>query len=365
MLRATLEATNDAILVTDERDGILEYNEQFLELWKLPRDIVENGRHRAVLEYNSRHFKDPESFLARVAEIYSSGQEVFDELWLEDGRVIERFSKIQYLDGETAGRVWSFRDISESKKAEELRSRLAAIVESADDAIVSKTLQSIITSWNAGAERTFGYSAAEAIGQSITMLIPPDRIDEEADILARLNRGERIDHYETVRVRKDGSRIDVSLSVSPVKDGRGNIIGASKIARDITQQRRHEQEREELLNSERAARSAAEHASRLKDEFLATLSHELRTPLNAILGWSQLLGMNPDKSDLEQGLDAIQRNARAQTKLIEDLLDMSRIISGKVRLDVQWTDLAGVIDAAVDAVRPAAEAKEIRTSQNP
>ena len=192
------------------------------------------------------------------------------------------------------------------------------------------------------------------------MLIPPDRINEEADILARLNRGERIDHYETVRVRKDGSRIDVSLSVSPVKDGRGNIIGASKIARDITQQRRHEQEREELLNSERAARSAAEHASHLKDEFLATLSHELRTPLNAILGWSQLLGMNPDKPDLEQGLDAIQRNARAQTKLIEDLLDMSRIISGKVRLDVQWMDLAGVIDAAVDAVRPAAEAKGIR-----
>ena len=103
----------------------------------------------------------------------------------------------------------------------------------------------------------------------------------------------------------------------------------------------------------------------LKDEFLATLSHELRTPLNAILGWSQLLGMNPDKSDLEQGLDAIQRNARAQTQLIEDLLDMSRIISGKVRLDVQWTDLAGVIDAAVDAVRPAAEAKEHSASQNP
>jgi PAS domain S-box-containing protein len=360
LLRATLEATNDAILVTDERDAILEYNEQFLELWKLPRDIVDNGRHRAVLEYNARHFKDPESFLARVAEIYSSGQEVFDELWLEDGRVIERFSKIQYIDGETAGRVWSFRDISETKRAEELRSRLAAIVEFADDAIVSKTLQGIITSWNAGAQRTFGYSAAETIGQSITMLIPPDRINEEADILARLNRGERIDHYETVRVRKDGSRIDVSLSVSPVKDGRGKIIGASKIARDITQQRQHEQEREELLNSERAARSAAEHASRLKDEFLATLSHELRTPLNAILGWSQLLGMNPDKSDLEQGLDAIQRNARAQTQLIEDLLDMSRIISGKVRLDVQWTDLSGVVDAAVDAVRPAAEAKEIR-----
>ena len=360
LLRATLEATNDAILVTDGRGNVLEFNEQFVELWKLPRELVEKGTHEAILSHNSRHFNEPSEFLARVEEIYTSGQEVFDELWLDDGRVFERFSKLQYVDGHTAGRVWSLRDITESRRVDELRSRLAAVVESADDAIISKTLRGVITSWNAGAERTFGYTAAEAVGQSITMLIPPDRIDEEAEILAQLARGERIQHFETERVRKDGTRVNVSLSVSPVKDGKGNVIGASKIARDITQQRRHKQEREELLNSERAARAAAEHASRLKDEFLATLSHELRTPLNAILGWSQLLGTDSDQADLEQGLDAIERNARAQAQLIEDLLDMSRIISGKVRLDVQWTDLADVIDAAVDSVRPAAEAKEIR-----
>jgi CheY-like chemotaxis protein/nitrogen-specific signal transduction histidine kinase len=120
-------------------------------------------------------------------------------------------------------------------------------------------------------------------------------------------------------------------------------------------------EREELLEAERAARSEAERVSIMKDEFLATLSHELRTPLSAILGWSQILASgNVEATDMEQGLDAIQRNARAQTQLIEDLLDMSRIVSGKVRLDVQWTDLAHVVETAVDSVRPSAEAKGIR-----
>jgi len=133
------------------------------------------------------------------------------------------------------------------------------------------------------------------------------------------------------------------------------------VTRDITGCKQFEAEREQLLESERAARGAAEHASLLKDEFLATLSHELRTPLNAILGWSQLLSMGKaTDEDLQQGLEAIERNARAQAQLIEDLLDMSRIISGKVRLDVQWTDLAGVVTAAVDSVRPAVQAKDIR-----
>ncbi|HYO23321.1 MAG TPA: ATP-binding protein [Lacipirellulaceae bacterium] len=125
--------------------------------------------------------------------------------------------------------------------------------------------------------------------------------------------------------------------------------------------KRAAEDRKQLLEAERAARAEAERVSIMKDEFLATLSHELRTPLNAILGWSQLLGTGKlDADDFQQGLEAIERNARAQTQLIEDLLDMSRIISGKVRLDVQWTDLASVVELAVDSVRPSAEAKEIR-----
>lgn len=255
---------------------------------------------------------------------------------------------------------WTASNISwHAQSAATVGQRLSAIIESSDDAIVSKTLDGVIQSWNSGAEHTFGYSASEAVGRHISLIIPPERLDEESDIITRLKRGERIDHFETIRMHKDGRRINISLTVSPIKNSDGRIIGASKIARDVTSRKEFEAERETLLESERAARSQAERASRLKDEFLATLSHELRTPLNAIYGWSQLLTADSSRADLTQGLDAIQRNARAQAQLIEDLLDMSRIISGKVRLNVQPTDLADVIQSALESVRPAAEAKEI------
>ena len=255
---------------------------------------------------------------------------------------------------------WTANSISwHANYAQSAESRLAAIIESSEDAIVSKSLDGIIQSWNIGAERMFGHTAAEAVGKHISLIIPPERIDEEAHILGQIRRGEPIAHFETVRLRKDGTSIDVSISVSPTKSGDGRIIGASKIARDITERKQLEEERERLLQSERVARSEAERASHLKDEFLATLSHELRTPLNAIVGWSQILNTDSDGEELAEGLDAIRRNARAQTHLIEDLLDMSRIISGKVRLDVQSVDVAAVIEAAIEAVRPAADAKGI------
>jgi PAS domain S-box-containing protein len=255
---------------------------------------------------------------------------------------------------------WTAENISwHDLMGRKAQGRLAAIIESSDDVIVSKSLEGIIESWNGAAERTFGYSASEAIGKHISLIIPPDRLNEETDIISRLRRGERIDHFETVRVRKGGAPINVSLTVSPVRDADGRIIGASKIARDISDRLRIEKERELLLASERSAREDAERASQLKDEFLATLSHELRTPLNAILGWSQLLNLDPEKNDLQEGLDAIERNARVQTQLIEDLLDMSRIISGKVRLDVQPTNMAQVIEEAIASITPAADAKGI------
>ena len=133
------------------------------------------------------------------------------------------------------------RNVTERTQAEHDSLLLAAIIGSSDDAIISKNLEGIITSWNQGAERTFGYTAAEAVGKPITILIPADRLDEEPRILTRLRRGERVDHFETVRRRKDGSLLDISLTISPVKDAQGRIIGASKIARDITQRKRDEQ----------------------------------------------------------------------------------------------------------------------------
>ena len=538
---------------------------------------------------------------------------------------------------------------------DQLQALLAAIVASSDDAIVSKDLNGIVQTWNDGAERVFGYKAEEMIGQSITKLMPPDRVDEEQHILANIRAGRRVDHFQSIRVRKDGRRIDVSVTISPVKDATGKVIGASKVARDvteatrsarererlyelgksmvgqhdvhvlvksitdvatelsgaqfgaffynvvnesgeayllytlsgvgrehfdkfpmprntaifeptfagtgvvrndditrdprygqnapyhgmppghlpvrsylavpvlgrdgnvfgglffghtqvgvftekseqivvsiastagvalenarlnqklrdtaakftlmansipqlawmatpegdlfwyndrwyeytgadpatqfgwgwqsvhdpehlprvlekwkaalangepwedtfplrrhdgafrwhlsraqpfrddsgkitvwfgtntdITEQRQFAEEREQLLAAERAARSEAERVGRMKDEFLATLSHELRTPLSAVFGWAQLLQSDPDEETLREGLAVIERNARAQTKLIEDLLDMSRIISGKIRLDVQQVELTTVVNSAFELLKPSADAKGIR-----
>lgn len=245
---------------------------------------------------------------------------------------------------------------------------LAAIIESADDAIISKTLDGIITSWNKGAVQMFGYSGKEAIGKPVLMLIPDELKDEEKVILSRIRAGERIEHYETVRVHKDGRRLDISLTVSPIKTNDGTVIGASKIARNITDRKQAElqlnaaiREREVLLSREQDARQRAEMASRTKDEFLSMLSHELRTPLNAILGWSKILSstkLSPDAAT--EALQKIERNARLQSRLIEDMLDVSRIMSGKLRLDAQPVDLTSVINASVDTLRSASDAKEIR-----
>jgi PAS domain S-box-containing protein len=417
------------------------------------------------------------------------------------------------------------------------RADLAAIVESSEDAIVSKTLDGIVTSWNRSAERLFGYTAAEMVGQPILKIIPPDLAHEETNILARIRGGERIERYETIRVHKDGCRVEISLTISPVRDAAGNIVGASKIAHDISLRRQTERalreeaialetlnkvgqavaehlelepivqlvtdsstkltgaafgaffynvinqsgesywlytlsgasredfarfpmprntavfsptfkgeavvrsedirkdprygknypyngmpvghlpvcsylavpvllhtkgvigglffghpepgvftERAERLavaiaaqasiamtnarlfqalrereESERAARSEAERLSRLKDEFLATLSHELRTPLSAIHGWATLLRQRDiEPEDFERGLETIERNVRVQTQIVNDLLDMSRIIAGKLHLEVQPLQLQELINDALEAIRPSAAARQIR-----
>src|SRR5205085_717695 len=176
--------------------------------------------------------------------------------------------------------------ITSRKEVEQARAQLAAIVESSDDAIIGKTLDGRITSWNTAAERLYGYTAAEVIGQPISILFPPGRTDELPQIMERLSRIGGSAQFETVRQRKDGTLLDVSLTISPIYDQAGRIVGASTIARDITARKRAEEELERLLRREQAARAAAESANRMKDEFLATVSHELRTPLTAILGWS-------------------------------------------------------------------------------
>ncbi|HYL14774.1 MAG TPA: PAS domain S-box protein [Terriglobales bacterium] len=212
-----------------------------------------------------------------------------DEIVIErpDGsrvRVSVHIDPIRDKDGAIVGVVNFFHDITERKQAERTTSLLAAIVDSSDDAIVSKNLDGVITSWNKGAQCLFGYSAEEAIGRNITLVIPSDRRREEEDLLERLRRGERIDHFETVRVRKDGTTVDISLTISPVKDAAGHVVGASKVARDITQRKRAQ---EAIKESELAARLL-----QLQEEERRRLARELHDGVGQLIS---AIGMNASR----------------------------------------------------------------------
>ena len=233
-------------------------------------------------------------------------------------------------------------DLIEGRRAEEATARLAAVVESSDDAIVSKDLNGIITSWNKGAEHLFGYTESEMIGKPVALLIPPDRSDEEPSILERIRRGERIDHYETVRRRKDGSLLDISVTISPVRDTAGRVIGAAKIARDIT--------------GRKMAEAAQQDADRRKDEFLAMLAHELRGPLAPIRNCLQIVGMRgADPTDVDAARAIMERQIAHMTRLIDDLIDVSRISRGKLELRRESTDLTSTVRSVAEATRPFCE----------
>jgi PAS domain S-box-containing protein len=208
----------------------------------------------------------------------------------------------------------------QQQRVEETRAKLAAIVESSDDAVIGKTLQGIITTWNSGAERIFGYTAAEAVGQHIAILIPPERHDEEANILARLAQGERVEHFETARITKHGQKIDVSLSVSPIKNSAGEIVGASKIVRDITARKRTEASL--ALHAEELARSNVE-----LERFAYVASHDLQEPIRTVQRFAQLLqrSLGKDlKGDAQEFLDFMIGGVQRMQTLINDLLAYSR-----------------------------------------
>ena len=429
--------------------------------------------------------------------------------------------------GTVIGWIASILDVTDQKRASDDRALLSSIVETSYDAIVTKNLDGVVTSWNLAAEHLFGYTAEEIVGKSIRVLIPQERQFEEDDILARIRNGQRVDHFETVRIGKDGRTLDVSVTISPLRNAEGTIVGASKIARDVSALRAAEAERVRLLEENVAVterlnkvgamvasdlnretvvqavtdaatelttaefgaffynvvndagesytlytisgvpreafskfpmprntevfeptfkgtavmRSAditkdprygknpphhgmprghlpvrsylavpvkglrgdvigglffghseverfteqherlaigiaswasvalenarmfgmVQEASRLKDEFLASLSHELRTPLNAVLGYARMLRSGVISADKQaRAVETIERNATSLTQIVEDVLDISRIISGKIRLNVQAVDLPQTVRNAVEAVSPAADAKGVR-----
>jgi PAS domain S-box-containing protein len=530
-LAAIVDSSDDAIVGLDLGGNITSWNPAAERLYGYT--VQEAVGQPITLIVPDDMYGAEEAVLARVAK----GEIVqhFETLRRHrDGTLLPislTVSPICTETGEIIGASKIARDIRGRQVAERAARRLAAIVESSDDAIISKDLNGIVMSWNAAAARMFGYSAADMIGQSIRLLIPADRQAEEDDVLGHIRRGEKVEHFETIRRRKNGTLLPISLTVSPILSEDGTVIGASKIARDISDRKRAEAERARLLaiaqrqvattrklnqvggtvaatldrgeivsavtnagtevtgaefgaffynatdpvsgetyllytlagapkdafakfpnprataifgptfrgegvirladvtqdprygqnapfhgmppghlpvrsylavpvknrtgavlgglffghsvsdmfteeHTELAtgiavwASMALENArlyeesqdvSRLKDDFLATLSHELRTPLNAILGYARMIRSGLVRGDnQERAIETIERNATSLTQIVEDVLDVSRIISGKIRLNVQPVDLPAVIQHALDAVAPAADARGVR-----
>lgn len=494
-LRITLASIGDGVIATDADGRVTSTNAVADALTGWSRTDAPGRSLNEVFRIVHEATRQPVDYPAiRVlqggATIHLSADTVLLARTGEEHPVDASVAPIRDESGATVGAVLVFRDVSERKRADLSRAHLAAIVDSSDDAIVSKTLQSVILSWNKGAERLFGYSSQEAIGQPITMLLPPDRRDEEQQILERITRGEHIEHFETVRVSKDGRRIDISLTISPIWDAEAAIVGVSNVARDISHRKNLEARNIELRARERLARqeserqkqllcslfmqaptliailqgpdhvvelanpsicgvwgrteaelidrplldvlpelrdqifpsllsqvyrsgtpyvgketpatfnrqdgstqtlyfnfvyaplrnaagevegvfliasevteqvlarneldglrASAESANRAKDEFLALLGHELRNPLSPILTALQLMKLRGG-GGLERERTVIERQVRHLTRLVDDLLDVSRIARGKVELKEELVEIAEVVAKAIEVATP-------------
>ena len=358
----TLASIGDGVIMTDSLGRVTFLNREAERLTGWMHREAEGRPLPAVFhvinEQTRQPVEDPVEKVLRLGTVVGLANHTI--LVAKDGREIpidDSGAPIRQDDGTVHGAVLVFRDFTEQKRVQKSLARLAAIVESSDDAIISKDLNGVIQTWNAGAEYLFGYRAEEVIGQPILILLPPERIQEEEQILASVLTGTRVERLETVRVAKDGRRIDVSVTVSPVKDQDGQIIGASKIARDISDRKQAEEElrlaRDELelrvqertadlmrANSElEQARQAAEAASRAKSAFLANMSHEIRTPLNGVIGMTELVLKSPLSTQQHGYLMTVRDSGESLLSVINDILDFSKIEAGKVALDSTTFDL--------------------------
>ncbi len=339
--RTLIDSAPIGIFESDDKGNCLYVNAGWERLVGISNDEARGlGWRRGI------HAEDRE----RLVAVWETALERHEEIATEYRRYTPRglswfavtASPLRDAAGKVIGYLGALTDVTERRRAEAMAQRLAAIVESSQDAIFSMTLDGVIIDWNHGAERVFGHSAAEIIGGSFMPLVPPDRLQEHHDIIARLQRGERVDHLETVRCRKDGELIDISVSVSPVLNASGVIVGASKIARDVTAARRAAAE---LAR----AKTAAEAATRAKSDFLANMSHEIRTPMTAVLGFTELLLDSAlSESDRLNYVMTVRRNGEHLLSILNDILDFSKIEAGKLsteRIECSVCQILGEVES--------------------
>jgi PAS domain S-box-containing protein len=349
-----------AVYSCDEAGRITFFNRRAAELWgrepKLNADDEKYCGSFRVLSLDGSEIPHAHGSMAMAVKAGRPSRNEETMIERPDGsRIIlsVNIDPLYDINGRLCGAISVFEDVTDWKRAEQASRRLAAIVESSEDAIVSKDLKGIITSWNQAAERLFGYRAEEIIGKPITLLIPPGRDDEAPAILARIRRGEPIAHYETVRRRKDGSLLDISLTVSPIKDAQGNIVGASKIARDITRRKRAE---EALRQNEEKLRQQAQEleqqlimSGRLVSlgEVTASMAHEFNNPLGIIMGFVEDMLSSTDPADPNyRALQIVDEESKRCRQIVRDLMEYARPRS----IEFCSTSIADVIEKTLQLV---------------
>jgi PAS domain S-box-containing protein len=354
MMQATLESTFDAIVVTDGNRRVTGFNEKYIKMWRIPREVMQTADHSQMLAVCAQQFADPESYLARIEEIYTtSPPESLDVLWLADGRVYERFSKIQYVDGSKAGRVWSIRDITAHKRTEaELREQRAwfeVTLSSIGDAVITTDVRGHVTFLNPIGEAMTGWSLKEARGvhlERIFRIVNEDTRQPVANPVSKVLREDAIVGLanHTVLIAKDGTEVAIEDSAAPIRDASGAISGAVMVFHDVTDRRR--------------AEIALREADRRKDEFIAILAHELRNPL-APIRQAALISKAPGATEAQKrwSHDVIDRQVQYMSLLLDDLLDISRVTRGTLALRMQTTELAAAVNVAIETARPVIDAK--------